>query len=104
LDLVVADGVPYFGAEALSFEMVRLGSIKRAIDATAYKLIDIKELNPEFPVALFALPPREGDRTTEQYERAKRIFESVDARVLSEQELPLWAASQAAKLDAAAVA
>jgi hypothetical protein len=104
LDIVVGDGAPYFGAQALSFEMARSGPISRAIDATAYKLIDIKQLNPDFPVALLALPPRKGDKTTDQYERAQRIFETVDTPVLTELELPDWAASQASKMKAEVVA
>jgi hypothetical protein len=99
-DVVVANGTPYFAADAISFEMARVGPMRRMIDATAYKLIDVRELNPTFPIAVLALPPRTGGRAAEQYERAHRIFESVEARVLSENDFPGWAENQARRLPA----
>lgn len=42
-DVVVGNGIPYFAAQALSFEFPDLTTLKKTMDATAWTVADVLE-------------------------------------------------------------
>jgi hypothetical protein len=94
-DVVVGNGVAYFAAQALSFELPDLSILKKTLDATAWAVDDVKGQNPDFPIAVMALPPQPGPesypRALEFYERARKVYEGLGAKVLTEDQLEAWA-------------
>ena len=89
----MGNGVTYFAAQALSFELPDVALLKQNLDATAWSVGDVKEQNPDLPIGVVALHPLPGTETypraIEAYERARIIFEGLDARVLARKSLSL---------------
>lgn len=107
-DAVVQNGIPYFAAQALSFEIPDPSHLTRIINATAFQIEDVRKLMPDLPIAIAALPPLQGQKefgaATDMYDRARRIFEGVKATVLLPSTVGEWASPFVNKLAAAEVA
>lgn len=101
-DAVVANGVPYFAAQALSFEVPESPAIHKDIDATAWQLSDVKALDKALPLAVIALPPREGseqaDRMRPVFEKAREVFQHLGAEVVTEDHVEMWADRMASRI------
>lgn len=106
-DAVVANGIPYFAAQALSFEMPDADRLKRDVDATAWQLSDVHAFNPALPLAVLALPPRpqygDADRAAVVYEEGTKVFRQLKAEVLGEDEVEAWATRQSQRLPLSAL-
>jgi hypothetical protein len=102
-DVVVGDGIPYFAAQGLSFEVPDTKALNTAIDVTAWAVDDVKRRDRTLPLGILALPPRttRGElyaRALEMYSRAARIFNGLGAAVLQEDQVEGWAAPIVDKL------
>ncbi len=78
-DLVIANGSPYLGAYALSFQVPDTVGLRREIDAAAFALEDVRKADRRLPLAVVAVPSK---KTNDAYDRAKRIFRSVGAQFI----------------------
>jgi hypothetical protein len=92
-DTVVSNGRPYFAVQAISFEMPDTSTLRRTIDATAWRVDDVHSLNPELPLGVLMLLPEQISmgfgRAHDMMERAKRVFESIGADVFVEEKTVL---------------
>lgn len=91
-DVTVANGHPFFAAHGISFEVQ---TQEQTISSLAFMIIDIKESNPELPLAVIALPPKEEspdhDRLEKIYRQTKITYGQLGAKVLQEDQLESWA-------------
>lgn len=90
-DVVVANGRPFFAAQALSFENPD-APLETEVDAAAFAISDVRKRHRELPVAVVALPPK---KRSKAYDRARHIFEALDTDMLKEDEVEGWAESKA---------
>ncbi len=89
--IVVGNGRPVLGAEALSFEGSYTKSLlQKDIDATLWAVDDVRKANANLPLAILALPPR---RETALYRNARRVFRQLDADFVPEERVERWAKS-----------
>ena len=94
-DVVVANGTPHLAAHGISFE-VQVNQL--LIDSVYWRVGDIKEQMPDFPIAVIALPPKQdsGDRQDRKrlenlYQRSTEILRGMNTKVLDESEVESWA-------------
>lgn len=94
-DVVVANGQPYFAAQGLSFEVKVPQENQISI---AWKIRDVKERSPDFPLAIVMLPPKEESRHYKQlqqmYDETTKIYRNIGADVLHENEIEGWVLQQ----------
>ena len=80
---------------ALSFELPDVALLKKSLDATAWGVADVLEHNPDLPIGVVALPPVQGGdayrKALDAFERARKIFDGLGAKLLGEGELEQWA-------------
>lgn len=90
-DVTVANGCPFFAAHSISFEVQ---TQENTVSSLAFMIIDVKELKPNFPLAVVALPPKQESpdrmRLKRVYQQAKKIYEERGAQVLQEDQLEAW--------------
>jgi DUF3037 family protein len=94
-DIVVQNGHPLFAINALSFEGSDSERLHTAVDAAAFAIIDVKRTSPQFPMAFFAIPPRDGSET---YEYAARAFHKLKTPFLTDGEMENWTRKTARRL------
>ncbi|WP_310569319.1 DUF3037 domain-containing protein [Gemmatimonas sp.] len=98
-DLVVANGHPYFAAQALSFEVPRYSDLKKSVEAVAWNLDDVHDLLPNLPLAVIALTPRNEvqhyGRNLDLMKSAQRMYENIGATFVEESAVQEWATSTA---------
>jgi hypothetical protein len=94
-DVVVANGTPYLAAHGISFE-VQVNQL--LIESVYWRVDDIKEQMPDFPIAVIALPPKHdsGDRQDRKrlenlYQKSTEILRGMNTQVLDESEVEPWA-------------
>jgi hypothetical protein len=97
LDIAVANGHLYFGAQALSFERPDSEDLARDVRVTAWLVTDMKNQDAATPLAVVALSPKQPSM---QYEEARHIFEGLNTPILTETEVGYWAVQMAARLPA----
>lgn len=86
-DIGVRNGHWIAAGYGLSFEVKT--DLQKDIDATAWAIDDLRKQSPELQVGIMTIPPRREQEDT--FRRAKRIFESLSATVLSEKTVTDWA-------------
>jgi hypothetical protein len=85
-DVVVANGRPFFAAQGLSFEKSFTRTTQKDVDATAWAIDDVKKAHRQLPVAVLALAPKR----YAPVERARKIFEALEADMISESQMDRW--------------
>lgn len=75
--------------QALSFESGLHPELEREIDATAWTLADAKSRHQETAFGVMALPPRSGPHT-KAFSRAERVFTSIGADLILEDQIDEW--------------
>jgi len=96
-DVVLANGKPLAAVDALSFEVASNGNLQRELDATAWALDDVRHLDEDLPLAVFALPPPNGD-AERVFLSASKIFRALGAKVfVDERAMGRWAKRQAGR-------
>ena len=95
LDVAVENGKLAGGVFALSFEIER--ALERDIRATAFSLEDVRQANPNLPLAVAALPPR--DDTKDLFFFARDLFPKFDVQLYVEGEISAWVDSVAGSVD-----
>lgn len=97
-DVVLANGKPLAAMNALSFEVQEGKSLDREIDALAWALVDAQKRNQNLALAVFALPP---EGSSPAYDRASRVFKSLNVQLVTEEEkVAKWARKHARTLAA----
>ena len=94
-DVVVANGKPHLAAHGISFE-VQVNQL--LIESVYWRVDDIKEQMPDFPIAVIALPPKHDSsdrqdrkRLENLYQKSTEILRGMNTQVLDESEVELWA-------------
>ena len=91
-DVVVANGIPYLAAHGISFE-VQVPQLN--LDSLYWRVADIKEYLPNFPIAIVSLPPKIESENYSQlsrsYQKTTKILKEMDTKVLAEEEIEGWA-------------
>ena len=94
-DVVVANGTPYLAAHGISFE-VQVNQL--LVDSLYWRVGDIKEQMPDFPIAIIALPPKHDSsdrhdrhRLENLYKQSTKTFSGMDTQVLDETTVEPWA-------------
>lgn len=95
LDVALKNGHLYGGAFAVSFETGSPRSQQRDTDAVAFALDDIKNADDTSEISVIVLPP---NPPTPTYTRARKIFKSLEAKVLGERNLTAWASDLVQRL------
>lgn len=94
-DAIVGNGAPVFVAHALSFESDATVPSEDHLRSLAFRIEDVKKLQPKLPFGIFSLPPSEDvevQHAQERFARARIILTSVDAQVIPESEFSEWVA------------
>lgn len=103
-DVSVANGHPYLAAHGVSFE---IRTHKETLDALAWWIQDVKELDGSFPLAIVTLPPKpdfpDYFRLLETYNHTKETYTNLGASVLGEEEFPIWTDRILEKVDLALI-
>jgi len=86
-DVVVANGSPYLAAHGISFEVQVHQNL---LDSLYWRIRDIKDLVPDFPVAIVSLPPKDGSKDP-FYKNTTEIFTKLGAQVIEEEGIERWA-------------
>lgn len=91
LDISVVNGRPHFAAQAISFE-VRM--TEQLINSVGFLVSDIKEQQPDFPIAIMTLPPQESQQNyrskLKEYKETSAIYADLGATILGENNLADW--------------
>ena len=95
-DVSVSNGMPYFAAQGLSFELPDTTDLRRRIDATAWAIDDVKKVLPNVPLSVIVISPV---TPSEFYTRAVQVFEKLQATVIREEEVDSWASRMARTID-----
>jgi hypothetical protein len=86
-DVVVANGRLFFAAQGLSFEKSFTRTIQKDVDATAWAIDDVRKAHRHLPMAVLALAPAEPNAPVE---KARKIFRSLEADMISENQMDRW--------------
>ncbi|MBD2567468.1 DUF3037 domain-containing protein [Anabaena lutea] len=94
-DVVVANGKPYFAAHGISFEVDVPDSLKGEV---CWRISDVKNSKPNFPIAIFVLPPKVEQHNYQQIQKAyqKNIatYQELGADILQENDVKPWVNKQ----------
>ncbi|MCU0532922.1 MAG: DUF3037 domain-containing protein [Hydrococcus sp. Prado102] len=98
-DVVVANGKPYLAAQAISFEVKVPEPIQNSI---SWMIADIKQNKPDFPLAIFALPPKQESRHYKDleriYQKTTSMYSNLGADVVGEKEIDSWVSRSLEKI------
>jgi hypothetical protein len=95
LDLVIRNGRPLVGIDALSFEIPATSDLANEIKATAWTIDDLRHSALDLPLDVLMLPPL---RPRKDFEHARQMYETLGAQVVLERDVPEWAATTVAAL------
>lgn len=95
-DVSVSNGRPFFAAQGLSFEVPDGPDLRKDIDSTAWAVDDVRKGLPDLPLAVVMIPP--ASPNLESYSRAVHVFESLNATVVTENNVGEWAARMASTI------
>ena len=94
-DVTVANGRPIFSAHGISFEVQTPEHLRESL---AWKITDIKEAKPDFPLAIVALPPvpetSDYARLENLYRSTMKTYTDLGAEVLEEEKIEKWASDR----------
>lgn len=94
-DFGVANGSPYFLAQAISFEIADPREIEKQVDAASWAVEDVKHSLSDLPIGVVTLPPKAVGETTDMYRNAKKVLTDLGAEVLDEENVQAWATRMA---------
>lgn len=89
-DAVFANGNPYFAAHSISFEVRVPPEIQNSI---SWMIADVKKHDPQFPLAIIALPPRADSANRKYldiYQQTTSTYAEQGANVLTENQIEPW--------------
>ncbi|AFZ35461.1 hypothetical protein Sta7437_1905 [Stanieria cyanosphaera PCC 7437] len=90
-DVAVANGRPFFAAQAISFE---IQTTEQLINSTSWMIADVKEIQPATPLAVIVLPPKEESPHYKQlqatYQETMSTYASLGAEIVQENEIEAW--------------
>ena len=86
-DIALVNGAPKWGVLSVSFELGSPAYQMREIRANAWTIDDVGATG--LPITVVTLPPRGRSKT---YDHAVELFESLNAEVVQEADVPDWAA------------
>jgi Protein of unknown function (DUF3037) len=90
-DVAVANGKPFLAVQGISFEVQ---TTEQVISSTSWILSDVKKLQPNTPLGVIMLPPKEESWYFEQvkkiYEDSKKRFHCLGAEIIEEDDLESW--------------
>lgn len=87
-DVVVVTDEPRLAAHGISFEIKATKQLDQLVDATLWAVDDVKQRDPDFPIGVATLPPRNNGRV---FRRARRLFTELGADFITEDRLAEWA-------------
>jgi hypothetical protein len=87
-DVAIANGVPYGAALGLSFASGSAPTIRREVDALAFAIEDVRQVEKKLELAVVYVP----DAHASEQKRARRIFQSFNTAFVSHEESAIWAA------------
>ncbi len=91
-DVSVGNGVPYFAAQGLSFEVPVNRRLEKEVSSTAWLINDVLRRTPDLPIGVAVLSPRlESGREWDNFQDASAMFEALGARVVKERDVSEWA-------------
>jgi hypothetical protein len=98
-DTVVGNGKPLFAVQALSFELPKASELETSARLLAWTIADVKNAHADLPIGVVALPPKPDMHNAKTlYERYRRIFAGMNAKVLDEQSTTEWTGSMLRQL------
>lgn len=90
-DAVVANGRPYLAAHGISFEVKVPEHLQNSL---SWMITDVRQYQPNFPIAIMALPPKKDFNNYQElqqtYRQATSTFSELGAKVLAEDEVENW--------------
>jgi hypothetical protein len=90
-DAVFANGQPYFAAHAISFEVRVPAEVQNSI---SWMIADVKQQNPQFLLAIIALPPKAESANRKYlediYQQTTSTYSQLGANVLTESQIQPW--------------
>ncbi|MHB8778882.1 MAG: DUF3037 domain-containing protein [Anaerolineales bacterium] len=99
-DAVIANGRPYMAFQAVSFELPIASELDQTVDALAFKISDVRQINSSLPIGVLALPPKSDShgRAKKIYDRALLTYKGLDASVITENGAPKWMREQVKRI------
>jgi hypothetical protein len=94
-DVAIHNGKPLLAAHCISFEGPTTRELEKEIDAAAWSIDDTRSAFPKLSLGVVTLSPKGKSKT---YERAVHVFEGLHAVVISEHQVPEWAAKASEEL------
>lgn len=88
-DVGLVNGKISLAARGLSFEGPTTRDLQREVDAAAWAVDDVREIDSEVPLVIVAIPPRSS--RSKAYDNAIRVFDGLNAKVVNETEVDEWA-------------
>lgn len=99
-DAVVANGRPYFAAHGISFEVKMPEHLQNSL---SWKIVDVKQCQPDIPLAIMALRPKEDvdnyQELQQTYQQAASTYSELGATVIEEGEVESWVIEKLEKVD-----
>jgi Protein of unknown function (DUF3037) len=90
-DAVFANGQPYFAAHGISFEVRVPAEVQNSI---SWMISDVKKHNPQFLLAIVALPPKAESANRQYlediYQKTTSTYSQLGANVLTENQIEPW--------------
>ena len=95
-DAVIANGTPYAALQAVSFELPVATELDQLVDALAFKISDVRQVQPKMPIGVLALPPKSSSqgRAKKIYDRALLTYDGLKATVINEHIAKKWMREQ----------
>jgi Protein of unknown function (DUF3037) len=93
LDFVIANGVPYCGAQTVTFDGGVTKSLHYRLDAIAWTLSDLQPKVSNPPIAVLVIPPAsevDDGEASDLMEERKELYRELGADVVTEQDVATW--------------
>jgi len=90
VDVVVRNGSPLLGANALSFQVKPTERFEKEVDALKWTIEDIKNINNQIQLSVITLPPLDS-KMDSLYVKACSIYKKLEAEIIEEPRLDNWA-------------
>lgn len=95
-DLHAHNGVPIFGANAISFEVPKKLALRRLVDATKWAIEDVREQDADVFLAVVVSKPR-GEHE-HLYQQSCEVFRQLGAKVEHDTDLDPWSNEIASRI------
>lgn len=99
-DAVIANGSAYAAVQAMSFELPEASELDQLVDAVAFQVFDIRQLDRSLPIGILALPPKRNSavKAKRTYDRARRTYEGLHADFITEKVAATWVKEQVKRI------